>query len=112
MKKWFLGALAFLAIALVLQSGLLAYAMYVLLAVMVLSRLLARAWIGKVTAVRTCKQRTAEIGDEVKVDLVIRNEGALPVPWILLEDMLPAQALQGPLPHLRVKGKRMMLRML
>jgi uncharacterized protein (DUF58 family) len=112
MKKWFLGALAFLAIAFLLQSALLAYAMYVLLAVMVLSRVLARAWIGKVTATRTCDRRTAEIGDEVQVELVIRNSGSFPVPWILLEDMLPRRALEQRPPRLRVKGKRMMIRML
>ena len=41
--KWFLGALALLLTALILQSGLLAYSMYVLLAVLILSRVLARA---------------------------------------------------------------------
>jgi uncharacterized protein (DUF58 family) len=110
--KWFLGALLFLLIALVLQSGLLAYAMYVLLAVMVVSRVLARAWIGNVTARRTCDQLIAEIDDEVPVELVVRNSGLLPVPWVLLEDMLPRQALDQKPPRLKVKGKRLQIRML
>jgi uncharacterized protein (DUF58 family) len=110
--KWFLGALLLLLAALVLQSGLLAYAMYVLLAVMVTSRVLARNWLGKVTATRHCDRLTAEIGDEVNVELTIANAGWLPVPWVLLEDMLPRQALSQKPPRLRVKGKRLQIRML
>lgn len=110
--KWFLGAILLLAAALVLQSGLLAYAMYVLLAVMIISRVLARNWLGNVTATRSCDRDTAEIGDEVNVEITITNAGWLPVPWVLLEDMLPRQALAQRPPRLRVKGKRLQIRML
>jgi uncharacterized protein (DUF58 family) len=110
--KWFVGAILLLSAALVLQSGLLAYAMYVLLAVMVISRLLARNWLGKVTASRTCDHLTAEIGDEVDVEIAIHNSSWLPVPWVLLEDMLPQQALTQRPPRLRVRGKRLQIRML
>ncbi len=41
--RWFAGAILLLLVALVLQLGLLAYAMYVLLGVMAVSRLLTRA---------------------------------------------------------------------
>jgi uncharacterized protein (DUF58 family) len=110
--KWFLGAILLLLAALVLQSGLLAYAMYVLLAVMITSRLLARNWLGKVTASRTCDRLTAEIGEEVEVEITIGNSGWLPVPWVLLEDMLPRPALAQRPPRLRVQGKRLQIRML
>jgi uncharacterized protein (DUF58 family) len=110
--KWFLGAILFLLVALILESGLLAYAMYVLLAVMILSRWLARIWIGNLTATRQCDQLTAEIGDEVSVELLIRNAGTIPVPWVLLEDLLPRQALEQRPPRLRIKGKRLQIRML
>jgi len=110
--KWFFGAILFLLTALILQSGLLAYAMYVLLAVMLLSRALARTWIGNLSATRRCKQLTAEIGDEVQVSLRIRNAGMLPVPWVLLEDLLPRRALDQRPPRLRTKGKRLQIRML
>lgn len=110
--KWFLGAAALLLAALILQSGLLAYAMYVLLAMMIISRLLARSWTGHLHATRRCAIATAEIGDVVPVELRIRNEGALPVPWVLLEDLLPRSALEQRPPRLRVKGKRLQIRML
>ena len=90
--KWFLSALLLLAIALVLESGLLAYSMYVLLGLLVTSRFLARNWIGNVHAYRRCNRTTAEIGQSVTVTVTIRNTGWLPVPWLLLEDLLPRRA--------------------
>jgi uncharacterized protein (DUF58 family) len=110
--KWFVGAILLLLTALLLQSGLLAYAIYVLLAVMVLSRVLARSWIGMLSASRHCAQSTADVGDEVRVELTVHNASALPVPWVLLEDLLPEAALEQKPPRLRVKGKRLQIRML
>ena len=91
--KWFLGVLLLLLAALLLESSLLAYAMYVLLGLLLLSRWLARSWIGSLSATRTCKQLTADIGDRVAVQLTITNDGGLPVPWVLVEDLLPQYAL-------------------
>jgi len=91
--KWFVGVLLLLAIALVLESGLLAYSMYVLLGLLLTSRFLARSWTENVHAYRRCNRTTAEIGQLVKVTLTIRNRGWLPVPWLLLEDLLPRRAL-------------------
>lgn len=110
--KWLLGAILMLLAALILQSGLLAYAMYVLLAVMLLSRFLARNWLAQVTAKRRCDTSTAEIGDEVHVEITIRNEGTLPVPWVLLEDLIPRQSIEQKPPRLKVHGKRLQIRML
>ncbi len=110
--KWFLGALLFLLAALFLQSGLLAYAMYVLLAVMLLSRVLARSWIENLSATRSCAVDVAEVGDEVTVRVTIKNAGALPVPWVLLEDMLPRSALEQRPSRLAVHGKRLQIRSL
>jgi uncharacterized protein (DUF58 family) len=86
--------------------------MYVLLAVMIVSRLLARAAVAHLSAARTCEVTTAEIGEEAEVKVIVRNDGKWPVPWVLLEDLLPAQALQQKPPRLSVKGKRMQIRML
>lgn len=110
--KWFLGATLILLTALLLESGLLAYSMYVLLGVMVLSRVLARNWIGQLEATRECHRLTAEVGDKVAVNVIVRNTGALPVPWVILEDLLPRRALRQKPPRLRVKGKRLQIGML
>jgi uncharacterized protein (DUF58 family) len=110
--RWYLGVVLVLLAALILQSGLLAYAMYVLLGVLIVSRLLARTALDRVSAARSCKQTTGEIGDRVAVRVTVQNGGWLPVPWVLLEDLLPRRAVDPRFPRLRVKGKRLQLRML
>ncbi len=129
--KWFLGVALMLLAALLLESGLLAYATYVLFGLLVVSRWLARNWIGGLSATRVCRTVNADtlkmldapggegrpigfvadIGDRVAVRLTVRNAGRLPVPWVLLEDLLPRQALDKRFPRLKVKGKRLQIRM-
>src|SRR5215472_3607860 len=110
--KWFVGVLLLLVAALLLESSLLAYAMYVLLALLLLSRWLARSWIGGLSATRDCKQVTANIGDRVPVHLTVVNNGALPVPWVLAEDLLPQYSAGKRFPRLKIKGKRAQIAML
>lgn len=110
--KWFLGTALLLLAAFLLQSSLLAYAMYVLLSLILLSRVLARVWVGHLAATRTCTHRTAEIGDKITITVTVRNTGAWPVPWVLLEDLLPREALLVNRPRLKVRGRRIHLAML
>jgi uncharacterized protein (DUF58 family) len=110
--RWYVGAGLILVAALLLDSGLLAYSMYVLLGVLVVSRLLARTWVGNVKATRYCEIATAEVGDLIPVRVVVRNEGKWPVPWLLLEDLVTRQALEQRPPRLKVKGKRLHIAML
>jgi uncharacterized protein (DUF58 family) len=110
--KWFLGVLLLLLAALLLESSLLAYAMYVLLGLLLLSRWLARSWIGGLSATRTCKQATADIGDRVAVQLTVTNNGGLPVPWVLAEDLLPQYSLGKRFPRIKIKGKRLQIALL
>ena len=110
--KWYVGAAILLAIGLTLGMGLLAYAMYVLLGVLAISRLMARSWIENLTAVRDCNQLSAQVGDKVAVVVTIDNRGALPVPWVLAEDVVPRRRVnQGPKP-ITVEGRRFKLAML
>jgi uncharacterized repeat protein (TIGR01451 family) len=104
--KWLIGAGLILLAALILESGLLAYAMYVLLGVMLLSRLMARDWMGRITATRQVERTEAEVGDRVEVRVTVRNNGAAPVPWMLLEDLLPSTALRQKPPRLTLDGRR------
>jgi uncharacterized protein (DUF58 family) len=120
--KWFIGASLLLLAALALESGLLAYSMYVLLGLLLVSRWLAMSWVGNLSATRTIAlvgkperppgDLSAEIGDKVTVHLTVRNRGVLPVPWVLLEDLLPKVSLDKRFPRLRVKGKRLQVAMI
>lgn len=78
--KWFAGASLLLLIALVFNLGLLAYAMYALLAVMLTSRFLARTWAQSLSAARECNRLTANVGDMVAVLITVQNRSGLPIP--------------------------------
>lgn len=110
--KWLAGAVLLLVIAIALGLDLLAYAMYVLLLVMLVSRLLTRSWAESITATRETSRRSAEIGDDVTVIVTLKNHGRWPVAWALLEDLLPREALMFDPPRLRVGGRRVQLTML
>jgi uncharacterized protein (DUF58 family) len=110
--RWFLGASILLAIALVFNLGLLAYAMYALLGVMLVSRFVARTWSENLSATRECNRLAAYIGESVAVVITLENRGALPIAWVLAEDLLPRHALVHDPPSLRPVGKRLHLAML
>ena len=107
--KWFLGVGILLALSYLLKSDMLAYAMYALLALLIVSRWLSHSWIGNLEATRTCNRLTAEIGDLVGVQLEVNNVGKTAIPWILLEDMLPPRAIQSRPPGLAVEGSHVQL---
>ncbi len=103
--KWFLGTIALLIIGLVFKLGLLVYGMYVLLGVLLLSRYLARLWTCALVAERTCPRESVQIGETAKVEVTVSNRGALSVPWVLMEDALPLDALRQRPARLKVQGK-------
>jgi uncharacterized protein (DUF58 family) len=105
--RWFLGAIVLLAIGIAFQMGLLVYAMYVLLGVILVSRYLAREWVENITAERECSRLTAQIGDKVAVIVNFRNTGKLPIPWLIVEDSVPKEALMQRPPRISLEGKRM-----
>lgn len=115
--RWLIAIIVILIISLILESGLLALAAYVLMAMLFLSRVTARNWINNLTAKRHCEPITGEIGDIVPVTVNVKNESSLPVPWVLMEDLLPQAHGVTPegmgRPRLKiVKGRRMKLSMI
>ncbi|MEX0713700.1 MAG: DUF58 domain-containing protein, partial [Pirellulales bacterium] len=110
--RWYLGAAALLLAAMAFQLGLLAYAMYVLLGLLVVSRVAARHWIDNLSATRECNRLSAEIDEKVAVVVTVFNRGGLPVPWVLVEDSLPRKPLVQRPPGIRVIGKRLLVGML
>lgn len=125
---WFVGAALLLLAALVLESGLLAYATYVLLGLLVVTRLLTRSGVSGLEAERSVRQArrgdeddeeeespdglALEIGERVRVRVIVHNPAALPLPWLLLEDTLPPAALDPLGPKLRLRGRRAAIGML
>jgi uncharacterized protein (DUF58 family) len=111
MTHWIVGAVLLLVVSLILDLALLAYAMYTLLAVLLLSRYLTRVWANNLQATRACNRLTADVGDTVAVNIDIENRGSLPVLWCLIEDLLPRKALIHSPPNLAVQGRRTKLLM-
>jgi len=110
--RWFLGAVAILLVALIFDLGLLAHAMYALLGVMLISRLMAWQWAESLEGRRECNRVAVNVGEKVAVLVSVENRGVLPVGWVLLEDLLPRGALLCRPPRVRVLGKRLQLAML
>ena len=82
--KWFVGVGLLLLLSQLMQSDMLAYAMYTLLTLMVVSRLLAQSWIQHLTADRKCNRLTAEVGESVFVHVAVLNRVKRPVPGVFL----------------------------
>lgn len=110
--NWLVAAVLILILSLIFDLGLLAYAMYALLGVLLVSRYLSKTWAENLTAERECNRLTADVGDTVAVVVNITNQGSLPIAWCLLEDLLPRKALIHDPPCLKVQGRRVQLAML
>ncbi len=110
--NWLVGAALILVLSLIFDLGLLAYAMYSLLGILFVSRYLTSHWAENLAADRECNRLTADVGDSVAVVVNIQNNGKLPIPWCLVEDLLPRRALIHNPPNLGVEGRRLQLSML
>lgn len=106
---WLAAALLILALAFVLGLDALAYAMYALLGLMLLSRLISRRWIESLSATRHASRDEAEIGQKCAVNIDILNRGSLPVAWVLAEELLPRKAMFFNPPSLKLDGQRLLL---
>jgi uncharacterized protein (DUF58 family) len=106
---WLVASLFLLAIAFALGLDALAYAMYALLGLMLISRLLSRKWIESISASRRASRDEAEIGQKCAVNVDIRNRGGLPIAWVLAEELLPRKAMFFNPPSLKLDGARLLL---
>lgn len=107
--RWLAGVLVLLLVTLVFGLGLLVYAMYALLGVLLVSRWLTHRWSQALSAWRQCNQFALEVGDMVTVVVRVENRSRLWIPWVLIEDLLPRHALLPPPGRLQVRGRRLHL---
>jgi uncharacterized protein (DUF58 family) len=119
MVRWGLAAGGVFLVGLAVESSLLVYAAYVLAGVLIGARWWTRSGAQALEAARTLQHvggndrgdeqaegLALEIGERVRVRVVVRNTGNVPIPWVLIEDALPAGATARRFPKLEVKGKR------
>lgn len=88
--RWLGLVLLILALSYVLRIGFFTYALYVVLFLILTSRIMGLQGLRGVSHVRWCPTVRASIGDAIEVRLEIRHRGALPIPWLLAEDLTPA----------------------
>lgn len=105
--RWWLGGLVLLILGWVFRLGLLVYAMYVYLGILWLSRISSRRWLEDLDVKRDFTNRTLNIGDRATVEVRLLNQGRRRIPWLLVEESLPTEALIQVPPRLRVSGSRM-----
>ncbi len=99
--------LLLLAIAYLLNLGILVYAIYALLAVFFVSHFFSTGWINGLVGKRRVGQTEAEIGERISIVVDVRHTGRLPVSWVLLEDMLSRRDTATKGQRLVVSGRHM-----
>ncbi len=104
--RWFIVLLVLIGLALLLKAGLIAFAGYVVVGVFLLSRYLSKAWISNLAGERIVPAGQREVGDTIEVIVHIKNEGKIPVGWLLLEDMLPEFIFAQRPARVTIKGRR------
>lgn len=104
--KWIIASILMLIVAMALNLALLVYALYAIIAILLISRWVTRRWAQDVEAERVCEFETAKIGDRVPVLVKLKHTGSLPITWVLVEDMLENRSLVFKPPSLGVHGSR------
>jgi len=87
--KWMAGAALLLLIAYATRSGFVVYFLYAALLVMLFSRLIVEICLRGLECERDLSRLEMTIGEQVEVMLTVRNTGMLPIPWVLVEDLVP-----------------------
>ena len=105
--QYLLIVVALLGLAWVLQAGLVAFAGYVVLGTLLLSRFLADRWINALEIDRDCPHEPRGLGESITVRVRVANRGWLPIIWVLVEELLPESALRSRPARLQVKGSRL-----
>ncbi|HSH93432.1 MAG TPA: DUF58 domain-containing protein, partial [Roseimicrobium sp.] len=56
-----------------------------------------------------CPEEPCNLGDSITVVITLKNTGPIPIPWVLVEDALSAEALLQRPPRLEVDGPRLLV---
>ena len=86
---WFIAGGAALALAFVLQSPYMAFAVYTFLLLVGLAHFSSLAWLSGLDCTRTLSKDTVLQGEEVVVTVLVENNRGWPIPWIFIEDYHP-----------------------
>ncbi|MCC7376885.1 MAG: DUF58 domain-containing protein [Verrucomicrobiales bacterium] len=105
--KFGLTAVVMLVVCLALRLEYAVYALYVILGVFLVSQWTAGRWAEAIRVERWCSCTAAEIGQKATVRLTLWNVSGRRVPWMLVEEALPVDALTQHPPRLLSSGGRL-----
>lgn len=83
---WFLLAAAAVAVAWLVQSPYMAFALHTFLLLVALANVSAILWLAGLDCERSVSQTTVQQGDSVQVQVTVTNRRGWPIPWIYFED--------------------------
>jgi len=98
LRIWLGVVLLFLAMSLLIKGSILAFALYALIAALLLSRLTVLLATRRISVSRELSLEEANIGETLAVITKVANTGAFPILWVSVHDLLPK--------NLPVDGKR------
>lgn len=104
--KWIIAAIALFCLALAFNLGLLVFAIYALLAVVIVARMVTRRWARNITGIKKISRTRASIGETVDVWIEVENTDHWPITWMLIEDMIQFHAIGRNMPALSLAGDR------
>ena len=102
--KWIVAAIALFILALAFNLGLLVFAIYALIAVVIIARIVTRRWSQKIVGIKKVSRTKANIGETVDVWIEVENTDQWPNTWMLIEDMVQSHAIGRSKPALEFVG--------
>lgn len=87
---WFAIAAGLLAVAFLVKSPYMAFAIYAFLLLLLVARVSSMAWLAGLDCTRGIDHTTLQQGEEAEVEVEVKNARGWPIPWIYFEDYHPA----------------------
>jgi len=103
---------ALLLIGMLFGASLWVLAAIVAGVLLALNHFLAKTWSSKTFAKRAGTDTEVSIGSRLPIKLSVTNGGKIPVLWMLVEDLLPPQAISNTKSMLEVVGDRLRVMLL
>lgn len=104
--RWFALAIVSIFLALLLNLPVLAFSIVGGFGIVMAARWLTSTWTQGVSGTRKWSHDTAEIGQLATVTVEVRSSGRLPIAWMLIEDLVPADLPDAVDRRLIIHGSR------
>ncbi len=87
---WFVLAGIAIGVAFLVHAQYVAFAVYAFLLLVGIAHFSSLAWLSGLDCERTIDRTTLYQGEDLDVQVIVTNRRGWPIPWIFVEDLLPA----------------------